>query len=496
MADDREFDRMMEEELSALPPPDSLVREVTPWRRAMRRIVWGIGLTTLTLNFWYLDYLLPAIGVVLLFLGFRTLRRENRWFFICWLVSLCDLAACFLERVLDATIWADVLLPLPLWSGMTALGLVQTFCLWKGIRAVRRAAGQEDRAKAAAALLAFQSLLVALGVLGGGTLQLHGLFFLAVFLTIYLCVMRSLSRLPALLDGAGYGVRAAPARLPERGVWIAWFALLAAGILLAGALWCRYPMEWAPVPDNEQAGLEEIRSHLVELGVPEQVADDLSAEDLFSLEGALRVEAEVTEAPFNNGKMMYTSTGVYYSEYVVKELKVTNLAVELPGRQWKIIHHFQWQVQPKYRTTECIALKSAAHTGVESVHMEGTVTGRLLYDKDGTTYLGDYYRLEEEVFTTNSIFWSPTEKHLFMALFSIPLGGENCRGYLTYPMSTGEDNKILQSWMNYTHQVGFWNYPLMTAEEYEKLGIWRSGSFQTAQASINWISEETEEDPA
>lgn len=128
--------------------------------------------------------------------------------------------------------------------------------------------------------------------------------------------------------------------------------------------------------------------------------------------------------------------------------------------------------------------------------MEGIVTGRLLYDKDGTTYLGDYYRLEEEVFTTNSIFWSPTEKHLFMALFSIPLGGENCRGYLTYPMSTGEDSKILKSWMNYTHQVGFWNYPLMTAEEYEKLGIWRSGSFQTAQASINWISEETEEDPA
>ena len=41
----------------------------------------------------------------------------------------------------------------------------------------------------------------------------------------------------------------------------------------------------------------------------------------------------------------------------------------------------------------------------------------------GTTYLGDYYRLEEEVFTTNSIFWSPTEKHLFMALFSIPLVG-------------------------------------------------------------------------
>ena len=363
MADDREFDRMMEEELSALPPPDSLVREVTPWRRAMRRIVWGIGLTTLTLNFWYLDYLLPAIGVVLLFLGFRTLRRENRWFFICWLVSLCDLAACFLERVLDATIWADVLLPMPLWSGMTALGLVQTFCLWKGIRAVRRAAGQEDRAKAAAALLAFQSLLVALGVLGGGTLQLHGLFFLAVFLTIYLCVMRSLSRLPALLDGAGYGVRAAPARLPERGVWIAWFALLAAGILLAGALWCRYPMEWTPVEAEEQAGLEEIRARLLALGMPEQVADDLAPQDLAQMEGALSVTTHVSQHPFNEGRPEYYMVGTerrYNTVYDVKELRMSNIAVELPGGHWRILHHFLWQADPGLRTTERIKLWTTA----------------------------------------------------------------------------------------------------------------------------------------
>ena len=48
MGDDREFDRMLEEELTALPLPDDTVAEVNPWRRAMVRIVWGIGLTTLT----------------------------------------------------------------------------------------------------------------------------------------------------------------------------------------------------------------------------------------------------------------------------------------------------------------------------------------------------------------------------------------------------------------------------------------------------------------
>ena len=163
MGDDREFDRMLEEELTALPLPDDTVAEVNPWRRAMVRIVWGIGLTTMTLNFWYLNYLLPAVGVVLLFLGFRTLRRENRWFALCWGLSLLDLASFYVGRVMDATIWARDLPPLGV--ALALLGLVRSFCLWRGIRAVRRCAGQEDRAGAAAALLAFQCALVAPGLL-------------------------------------------------------------------------------------------------------------------------------------------------------------------------------------------------------------------------------------------------------------------------------------------------------------------------------------------
>ena len=160
MADDREFDRLLEEELSALPLPDAAVEEITPWKRAMTRIVWGVGLTTCTLNFWYLNYLLPAVGVVLLLLGFRTLRRENRWFAFCWAAAAVDAAAFFLLRVKDATLWSGA--NVPFGEALALLQLAQSFCLWQGIKAVRRAAGQEDRAGAAAALLVFQTVLTAL----------------------------------------------------------------------------------------------------------------------------------------------------------------------------------------------------------------------------------------------------------------------------------------------------------------------------------------------
>ena len=75
-----EFDCSIATSLSELPPPEEAVREVTPFRDAVARIVLGLCLTSFTLNLWYLQYLLPAVGAVQIYLGFRALRNNNRWF--------------------------------------------------------------------------------------------------------------------------------------------------------------------------------------------------------------------------------------------------------------------------------------------------------------------------------------------------------------------------------------------------------------------------------
>ena len=57
----REWDSMNESELEELLrnsmselPPEDVVTEVTPWKRAMKRILFGIALCTVALNFWCL----------------------------------------------------------------------------------------------------------------------------------------------------------------------------------------------------------------------------------------------------------------------------------------------------------------------------------------------------------------------------------------------------------------------------------------------------------
>ena len=112
--DDRKWEELSEGEFEAmlgagLPdlPPEGIVEEVTPWKRAWNRVLVGMALSTVTLNFWLLDTILPAVGVVLMLLGFRSLRRENRWFRSCFVLTLLRAVHFFLLLLLNTTIWVS-----------------------------------------------------------------------------------------------------------------------------------------------------------------------------------------------------------------------------------------------------------------------------------------------------------------------------------------------------------------------------------------------------
>ncbi|HIR25948.1 MAG TPA: hypothetical protein IAB34_10685, partial [Candidatus Egerieimonas faecigallinarum] len=58
------------------------------WYDASILVLLGMALGALTLNFWGLDYILPTVGAVLSFLGFRRLRGENLWFTGCYILAI------------------------------------------------------------------------------------------------------------------------------------------------------------------------------------------------------------------------------------------------------------------------------------------------------------------------------------------------------------------------------------------------------------------------
>ena len=289
-----DFDALLESSLSGLPPKD-VVKRVTPWKRAMRWLLAGMALTTLTLNVLYLNLLLPAIGMVLLLLGFRALRRENRWFGACYAVAVLRTAYVCADLVLNTTIWQRAVHASSLAGVLSGLSLallfVEFFCLWRGLWAVQQKAGETPRAWNAAALMVWYALLCLLALVGDRI----GWLLLAVLLAGYTLILRSLWRLSKELDQAGYAVRSAPVRVSDRTLVLALAAVLTAGCA-CGYLWgSRYPMEWTPVEIGEDSQAAGLRVHLLELGMPEYVLDDLTAEELAACEGALQVVVDVDD---------------------------------------------------------------------------------------------------------------------------------------------------------------------------------------------------------
>ena len=68
--------------MSTIPPDDNITKSISPWRKATRQMLIGFALMAVVPQIFPLNINLPIAGSISMFLGFRSLRKENRWFFL------------------------------------------------------------------------------------------------------------------------------------------------------------------------------------------------------------------------------------------------------------------------------------------------------------------------------------------------------------------------------------------------------------------------------
>lgn len=489
---DAEFDDLLQKSLPG-PPPDDVARETTPWGSAMSCVLVGLALSALTLNFWNLNYILPAVGLVLMLLGFRSLRRENGWFSACLILSVLRLACLLPLLVLNAAAcWRIALGALS-----TVLSVVSTvalfallFCLWNGLKAVKRSVGLPATAGAAAALMVWFLLIFVLVYLG-----FNGTVAAIAMLVAYVLILRALFKLSGALDEAGYAIHPAPVRVSDRAVVLILLALLVAGTVCGCLFGASFPMEWTARQTAETAEVTEIKAQLLDLGFPEDVLGDLTEEDILGCKGALQVVTVTRDHPVNDGREVTTHNANITSTrtvFDVEELRVTSVGVQLPGEreEWKLFHHFRFVADPGFYGTESIQLWPADRMNEGWIGMGG-FTGQLLYDRDGQTYTAPYYSLGKEVYPSNSPLWGSQTSTDVFADFSLPNDGAEKRGYVSYSIKVLQSGYIVDSWINYTHQTSWLQYPAKTAKEARMAGVWNGGGvFRTAQDALQFYPSE------
>lgn len=488
---EHEFDLLLED-IANSPPPADLEYQFKPWRLSMNRVLWGAGLTTLTLNFWNLDVIMPAIGMILLILGFRALRMENKWFKTAYMIALLRTVWWLIAFALNLTVYhgePEVRSFLMIGTYVMLIpGFWMLVALRNGIRAVQVKAGLPPHG--GNGMLVWYLIITVLGLIQFSGVTVWGLIIAYGF------ILRNLYRLSKELDEAGYAISPAPVTVSDRAVKLSYAGVILMAMVLGYGFFNKYPMNWKPIEPAQNSAVQEVREELLVLGFPETVLNDMTEEEILACDGAVYVivrqrDYDVdqnrgigTQEEINDGKVALVT-----EDKADRQLRTTYVGVKFDdGRErWKIIHHFEWLVDRTFYGTEAIQMWPYSQTGWD---VSGDFTGRLLYDRDGTVYASDYHSLGKVTYDTNDMLshmLGQTSSTDVFAAFSLPNEGNRRRGYVMYELAEMMDGYIISSWFNYVHQHNWLQFPVQTAVDFKTTSFSSYGfAFKTIQTALQF----------
>lgn len=466
---EEEFDILLEKSLSASLPKE-VAQEVTPWKKAMRRVLVGLILSTVTLNFFYLNYILPAVGTLLSVLGFRALRDDNKHFKACFVTSVLQ-AVCHFQLSIFNTVLPDGVISkitLALVAARAALMIFQLFFFWRAIADVKSAANMPKKATPAAALLVCYALICVCAAI-----NMNSPLVVIPLLILYLLSIYSVHRLSKELDGVGYVIEPTRVKMSDKWIVLIVASILAVGFTLGYTFGGGYDMEWESADTAVNFEVQATKDALLNLGFPNEVLDDLTDEEVLSLNSAQEVVYETRDKAMT------------YSELEVGDLIVTTVAVRVASEEekWTVIHHFAWRDDIDLFGTHSLQVWPAYQDSDEWAEYDA-MAGRVLYDKDGETFTSPYYSLENKAYTATGAFFYQASTDTF-AEFSLPKKGENRRGYIMYSTVKTGDADFFSSWLNYTYQKRTLQYPVQSALQTRLESTNNKvGAFTTAQYSF------------
>ncbi len=487
-----EFDRSLMEDMSQLPPAPGEVESYTPWRAAMTKILWGMGLTTFRFEFFYLQYILPLLGAALLYLGYRTLRRENRWFRLCWVLSGVLLAVHMATDILTATpVMGWIIQNSTLQWGLTwllqGMNLLMLFSLWRGTRTAFAVVGEKQPkdwlAKGfvcylLALALALWAELVPASEAGliGITITNDWLYYgrPILFIALEIRLLWCIAQQSAALADRGYAITPVPVRFAPTVFLAGVFAVVLLSSIAALWLSSRAPaLEAQPLSAVHAEEYSSVRAHLVDLGMDADLANSLDAAELERCRDALAVyDLPLYHAYGENTYNRENETGRADVEYVT----LRSWAVQLPDDQARYYLTFRWLQNPEHNIREGL-------TGDPTSYFPSyDFSARILWTQDGqdwtaapTVHLGGGETPEE--LPDWALEWYDYElenlghlAYIPWCQFSFPADSENRWGWMAWSEDfTGwqerHNSLYYEPSLFYRHQISWLRYPYYSFQD-------------------------------
>ncbi len=396
-----EFDRILTEEAGQLPPQAFVVAAAIPWQSAMHKIMWGMVLNTFKLEFLYLQYILPLLGSVLMYLGYRSLRRENAPFRLCYLISAFLLVWHAVMDILAATPLHQTITASPLNTPLVILSSGLNFVLLFALRAgIRLAFAREGEPKPKDWLgrgivahmfsyaIAVWSFLVPLTepapmfgpqIIDGWEWLHYGrsIAFIALEIFLLVCIGKQTSA----LAGRGYAITPVSVKFSAWTILLVVFGCVALCIPPAAYVGSHIPMPPAQLLTQElTAAQQQSRDALISLGLPEGLADILSPAELEACAGAIAVHEPLVLDSMIRGEERLDGRNFSVTALGELELRLSAWMVVLPGQQARQYQWFEYTKLPDVRLQEQFNIDPSGN------YPQSDFAARLVWTEGDTTY--------------------------------------------------------------------------------------------------------------
>lgn len=441
-----DFDDKMIESLSHLDPPEDKILKTNPWSNSIGSIAWGFSLTTLHLNFLYLQYILPTIGTAMIFLGFRSLRNENRYFKIIFIFSIFRLALH-----LAGLVWIST--PLNTLDDITiSIGTVM-FVFQIIMLMVSQAALNEVYKKSGKTPEYSPFYRIAVWTAAGFFIALSPLsqsWLSAIpMIVFYILIIRSLFRIGNELDDAGYVLTNAPVKINSktfnRGYFITALMIIIICSIFSNHLRLKPQVFYPPK-------MTSLRQDLVDAGFPAEALNHLNEDDVEKLIGAVNIESTSELLMYDPKEIKHSNTYGNHTyinftyEPGKKNLEVTTIYIEMPENLVYVMQYFAWKGgSPLWQDGIMIS-------GENEVSNKKIVSSGLFYSKGTISYEADFPNIICKEVVQNT-FFGKSYTTAISGILSYPFGSKDQGGYVlySYEITYNAENYITSSIFNYMH---------------------------------------------
>lgn len=395
--------------------------------------------TIMTFNFLWLQYILPALGAVLLYIGFRDIRKENKAFNIGWIFSVINLGLYILNLIYVST---------PLNTNSKNIGnmvfIVTIFQITFLIifrKGIKEMLGRRDiiiKKDTILRIIIWRIIVVILAISGLGQIWI---IFLPIII-YYFYIFRLLYKLSYELEENNIIDKKTVRGFNEKQLLLGY---LVSCIFVVGL--CCVFSNHIKLNSNEVLSVNEftIRNILIDKGVPVKIVKDIVDEDISKLNNILNIEVFKENLTFDSIINDIRSGIDFNDKESGRNLKATTIFIELKGNEMYAIEYFNWGEEGPYWQYGF---------SVSNTWPLELISGRLLYEIEDVSYYAKIHRLRGGLVTSNDIFGDERQENKITGVMNYPSKSKDQRGYVFYKINIQEGTMAgtnIVDYMNYTH---------------------------------------------